>query len=46
MLSIIDMQKLESQIYKRFLANLTERYKIVNGRVVYEKDHNKIKIMK
>lgn len=43
MLSIIDIQKLESEIYKRFLANLTERYKIVNGKIIFYKDYNKIK---
>ena len=38
MLSIIDMQKLEGEIFKRFLLNMQDRYQIINGKIVFEKD--------
>lgn len=41
MMAMIDMQKLEAHIYRRLLANLTERYKIINNRIVFEKDVHK-----
>ena len=33
-----DMQKLESGIYQRFVSTLAEKYKIINNRIVFEKD--------